>query len=295
MANQNLDYYKIFYEVAKQKNITRASEKLFISQPAVTQTIAKLEEALGEKLFVRQNKGLLLTHLGQKVFEQVEQGLFCFDAINNIVLAQKNLVEGTIKVGAGTNIAKEVLPKPIVAFLEQYPAIKFVLVDEHRKLLLDQLATGEVDIAITQKGVVPKNMIYQKLLTENSVFFCHKNFDCSSFLTKEQLVTMPLIVAVSGTTSRTALNKLFEQNGLPLLPKFEVSGHNMILELVKNNLGIGVLPKYLIENDLKSGLLRVVQTELTMENNEYGYTVLRENLSPATREFLTFLNKEIKI
>ncbi len=71
----NLDYYKIFYEVAKYKNITKASNVLFISQPAITQTIKKLEETLNAKLFLRHSKGVILTPIGQKIFNQVENAL----------------------------------------------------------------------------------------------------------------------------------------------------------------------------------------------------------------------------
>jgi len=293
MSKVNLEYYKIFYEVAKQKNITHASEKLFISQPAVTQTIAKLEQGLGEKLFIRNNKGLTLTHLGEQIFEQVEQALQHFDIIDNIVYECKNLIEGTIKIGAGTNIAKEVLPNLIADFTANYPHVKFVLVDEHRKLLFEQLVSGEVDIAITQKENVPKHISYKKLLTENSVFFCNKNFDVEPFLTKKELAKQPLIVAVQGTTSRMAVSKAFTQNNLTLLPKFEVSGHNMILELVRKNLGVGILPQYLIENELGTAF-KLIKTNIIIPDNEYGYSTYKQNLSPATKEFLKYLNKYAK-
>ena len=289
--NMSLDYFKIFYVVAQEGNLTKASEKLFISQPAVTQTINKLENSLGEKLFIRQPRGISLTDFGQRIFNQVEHGFLSFENISKIVSNQRDLVEGQIRIGAGTNIAREFLPEPLANFLKLYPNIDFVLVDEHRKVLLDQLDKGEVDIAIAQKSNVDfKKYDYKKLLTENSVFFCSSLYTDKNLMTGQELSEQSLIIPVVSTT-RTTLEHLFKSNHLSLKPKFEVSGHNIAISLAEKNLGIGFLPYYLVKDKIQSGILKEIKTDFKLPVYEYGYFVSKEYQTTAVKKFLPFLDK----
>lgn len=291
--NLSLDYFKIFFVCALEENLTKASEKLFISQPAVTQTINKLENLLGEKLFIRKPRGIKLTSFGQKVFEQMSVIFSHFENISKIIDNQKNVVEGEIKIGAGTNIARELLPIPMANFLKQYPNVKFVLVDEHRKVLLEQLDNGEVDIAIAQKSFVDTTKhIYKKLLTEKSVFFCACDYTKKDYMTANELQLQDLIIPVEGTTSRSTLNNLFKQQNLTLSPKFEVSGHNIVSALAKQKLGIGFLPYYLVEEEIRKGVLKEVKTNFKLPEYEYGYFISKEYATLAVKEFLPFLEEK---
>ena len=101
----NLNNYKIFYEVAKCKNITKASNNLYISQPAISQVIKKLEEDLDCILFVRSKKGMELTSIGEKIFTQVESSLNGLNTISELISKEKGLLIGELNIGSGSNIA----------------------------------------------------------------------------------------------------------------------------------------------------------------------------------------------
>ena len=116
-----LDKYRIFYEVAKSKNITKASERLFISQPAVSQTIKKLEDELSATLFIRNKKGVELTRFGQEVFQRVETAMLSLETINKISRDENELLRGSVVVGSGSNLAREMLTLPIKNFLDSFP------------------------------------------------------------------------------------------------------------------------------------------------------------------------------
>ena len=103
----SLDNYKIFYEVAKCKNITKASKNLFISQPAISQSIKKMEENLSVSLFVRSKRGMELTPIGKKVFDKVEIALHNLSSIEHLIDEEKGMLKGDLFIGAGSNIARK--------------------------------------------------------------------------------------------------------------------------------------------------------------------------------------------
>ena len=102
----NLELYRIFYEVSINKNITKASSVLNISQPAVTKHIKNLEDSLGETLFIRTKRGVVLTEVGNKIFLKVKQALSIIDDVELSINENKNLHNTTIRVGISTTLAK---------------------------------------------------------------------------------------------------------------------------------------------------------------------------------------------
>ena len=116
----NLELYKVFYTVAKCGSLTRAAEELYISQPAVSQSIKQLEIQLGVPLFTRTHRGMELSPLGGKViFHKVEEGLKLFNEAQ-VMLSQANgKASGTIRIGASDTIFGYVLSEKIVEFHEQ--------------------------------------------------------------------------------------------------------------------------------------------------------------------------------
>ena len=95
----NLELYRIFYVVAETGNITKASELLNISQPAVTKQIKNLESVLNTPLFLRTKKGVILNESGEKIFLKVKQALTLLEEVNDIIKDFSNLDTGTIKLG----------------------------------------------------------------------------------------------------------------------------------------------------------------------------------------------------
>ena len=293
LSNINLDYYKTFYYVAKELSLTKAAEKLFISQPAVTQTINKLEDMLGEKLFIRQSKGIMLTHLGERILKQVEHGLFHFDKIASTLAGEKNLIEGTIKIGGGTNIAIDLLPEPIEAFLLDYPSIQFDMIDEHKKVLLEQLANGEVDVAIVQKKEIDDDKFEIKNITSDQfVFFCHKDYVKKNKISLQELKTLQFILPIDSMTTRKVIDEAFTQNNFQPNIRFQVAGQNMILSLVTKKLGVGILPYKRVKEKVESNVFQILETDIKLPTLEYVCVTLREYVSPATKAFLSYLIRE---
>ena len=120
MMNVDLELYKVFYVVAKNKHMTRASEELHISQPAISQSIKKLEDQLGGTLFLRSNKGMELTEEGKMFYEYVKGALELIGHAENEFTSFKDLSKGEIKVGCSTTLTKLILMDALENFHKDY-------------------------------------------------------------------------------------------------------------------------------------------------------------------------------
>ena len=121
----NLEYYRVFYYVARCSSVTKAAAALSLSQPAVSQSIRQLEKALGSSLFVRSARGISLTAEGKILYEYVEKGYSAFLAGEKRLLQMQNLECGEITIGASDMTLRFFLLPYLERFHEKYPGVRF--------------------------------------------------------------------------------------------------------------------------------------------------------------------------
>ena len=122
--NINLELYKIFLNVAEQKNITKAAKKLMISQPGVSKSIKNLEEQLNCKLFVRTKSGVYLTKEGKMLYSKLTDAIEIIDNAEKSLMEMINMTNGYINIGISNTLTRNFLLKYIEEFHKQYPQIK---------------------------------------------------------------------------------------------------------------------------------------------------------------------------
>ena len=144
--NINLDLYRIFYVIAKSGSISAAAETLFISQPAITFQIKKLEDQLGISLFTRTKHGVILTDEGKVLFDYVKNGIESITNGENALSNLKNLESGIIRIGASTTVCRHVVMPYLEIFHELYPKIDIQIVNNLTSNLLKDLRNGNLDI-----------------------------------------------------------------------------------------------------------------------------------------------------
>lgn len=283
--NISLDYYKIFYEVAKSQSITKASNTLFISQPAITQTLKKLETVLGCKLFIRTTKGVKLTQIGERIFAKVEQGLKNFKEVELLSENEENLESGEIKISCGSNIAKKLLLKSIIEFNHLYPNVEIIIEDNVQKLSVERLKKGELDVLISQNNEEVSGVKFHHLKYEKYVFVTkHDDND----LNKAILMT-------DGTYSRTLFDRFKQNFNISFEHNTIVSGYNTAIELCKAGLGVMLIPYYLVEDLIANNTFKVVFEDKEIDDwQDYGFYTNENNLSMATKKFVELLIKNNK-
>lgn len=277
----NLDYYKIFYQVAICGNITRASEKLFISQPAISQTIAKLEEALGVTLFIRSKKGVKLTIVGEKIFKVVKNGLDNLENVQKIALEQEHLLSGELTLSCGSNIAKKLLLKSIKEFSEKYPLISINIENYPLDISCQKLQDGKLDLVIGQ---------FNSEVTLLS--FTHLSYEKYVFVSTKEVNFEKVILMDKGTYSRKLFDNFLANYGHDKVKhEIVVNGYSIAIELCKMGLGVIIAPFYLVEKLLDSGELVLLEQKSFNENQNFGYYINPENVTNITKEFLQILKK----
>ena len=146
----NIDFnlYYIFYVTAKNQNITKAAEELYVSQPSVTQAIKSLEKQIGATLFIRTKKGVKLTEEASILYEFIKEGITYIKNGENKFQELMNLQEGTLKIGASTTVTENVLVPYLQKFKELYPKISISIINHLTTDLIKLLRNGSVDLLI---------------------------------------------------------------------------------------------------------------------------------------------------
>lgn len=172
----NLNYYHVFYTVAKAGSISKAANQLFISQPAVSKVISNLEETMGTTLFIRNSRGVTLTEEGDVLFAYVER------ALENISKGEESLKKhnalgiGHIRIGVSTSLCKHILLDYLQNFIKENPHIK-VSIDCHSTLnTIKLLKNEEIDIGLICNTDLPNDIIYTPVKNIHDIFVASNDY-----------------------------------------------------------------------------------------------------------------------
>lgn len=238
--NVNLELYRIFYVVAKNKHMTRASEELHISQPAISQSIKKLENELGGTLFLRSNKGMELTEEGKMFYEYVKGALELINNAENEFTSYKDLSKGEIKIGCSTTLTKLVLLDTIKEFHKDYPNINIEIKNGLTSDLIQDLKVGKLDFVIfNESNIKEKNVCLKKIKNLKQGFIYNKDYFKDNNFSFDELNNYPLILQKEESNSRKLLNYIASTYNVSLIPKMEVVSQELITEFVHIGLGVG--------------------------------------------------------
>ena len=238
--NIDLELYRVFYIVAKNKHMTKASEELHISQPAISQSIKKLENQLGGTLFLRSNRGMELTEEGKMFYEYIKGALELINNAENEFTSFKELSKGEIKIGCSTTLTKLVLMDILKSFHYDYPNININITNDLTSNLINDLKLGKLDFVIFNESNIKEiNLNLEKIKELKQGFIFNPEFYNDNILNFEDLNNYPLILQKEESNSRKLLNYIALQNNVKLFPKMEVVSQELITEFVNIGLGIG--------------------------------------------------------
>ena len=289
--NVNLELYKVFYVVAKNKHMTTASEELHISQPAISQSIKKLEEELGGTLFIRSNKGMELTSEGKMFYDYIKSALELIQNAENEFTLFKDLSKGSIKLGASTTLTKILLIDKIKEFHKDYPNIEMNIVNDLTSNLMIDLQKGKLDFVVFNEGNIKENNITMKEIKKlKHGFLYHPDYFKDTFQSLKDLIEAPLILQNKESNSRKFLDAYMLKNNIELNAKIEVVSQDLVLQFTDAGLGIGfgiielAKKKYPNLKELKLNELLPTSSIYIAQNKSI-------HLPFASQKFLEYLSK----
>lgn len=254
--NIDFELYRIFYVVANHCNITKASEELNISQPAISKSIKNLEEQLGGQLFVRTKRGVILTEEGKEFYNYIKQAIEYINNAENKFTDLINLETGCIKIGISTTLTKEFLLPYLEEFHSLYSKIDIQIITSLPSDLMSKLKNGLIDIMVL-------NLNDKNYDNDIDIIKCRKINDCFVVNNKYQdligkeiflkdLNNYPLILQRKGSNTREFLDNIARKNGVILKPNIEVASYSLVVEFSKIGLGIGYVTKEYIKDAIKN-------------------------------------------
>ena len=286
--NINFELYKVFYEVANEKSISKGAEKLLISQPAVTQSIKTLESELGGQLFIRTPKGVILTEEGQVLYNYISEGMRYFINGSNKFTSLKELDSGNINIGATTIISEQYLMPYLKEFHNIYPNISINIVNDLTDNLIKKLRNGDIDVLIMSMN----NEDNIKDLDIIPITNLHDIFVGNIKYKEKQITNIlneDLLLQKYPSVTRTNFNNYLKSQELSYIPKMEVVSHSLLTSLVENGFGIGLLTKEFISSKLNNTLFEI-KTDIKIPTRKLVYAT-KSNSVPSftTTKFIELL------
>lgn len=292
--NINFELYKVFYEVANNKSISKGADKLMISQPAVTQSIQTLENQLGGKLFIRTPKGVVLTKEGNELYSYIKEGMQYFINGANKFTSYKDLEEGTLNIGSTTTISENFLMPYLKEFHIKYPNIKINITNDLTDNLIKNLRNGNLDIIVI---AIPKyevkDLEINKICNLNDIFvggIPYKDYHIDNI---DNLLKEDILLQKYPSITRSNFNDFLKENDLICNPKMEVVSHGLLSKLAENNFGIALLTKEFISDKLNHTLFEI-KTNIKIPKRVLGYGIKRNSIPSFTaKAFIDILKNRI--
>ncbi len=281
------DYYRTFYYVAKYRSFSRAAEVLLKGQPNITKTVSNLENQLGCKLFVRSNRGAILTPEGEKLFMHVEIAFENIEKAENELLQTKNTKNGAICIAA-TEIALHCcLISALSKFKKDYKNVKIRLLNLNSPDALAAVKNGIADFAVVTLHENQSDFFDITKVTDfKEILCCEKSFEYD----KNNPFDSPYISINRRSYTYDFYKKYLFDNKIYKEPDIEVATADQVLPLIKAGMGIGFVPLSFVQQYLNSG--EVKKIELTNNPKPRGIYFVKNkkpNLSAITEIFKKYL------
>ncbi len=294
--NIDFELYRIFYVVANNGNITKASKELLISQPAVTKSIKKLEDSLGGQLFIRTKKGVNLTEEGKEIYYYIKNAIEYINNAENRFTNLKQLNTGNIRIGISTTLAKNFLMPYLKEFHRLYPNIKVEINNNLTADLLKNLRRGTLDIVFLNLTREEKSDIeFIKVKEIHDCFVVGNQYSYLKDVTLDinDLNNYSLILQRKGSNTRTFLDDFLKKNDIILNSDMDIASYNLMIELVKSGFGIGLATREYIKSELKSGELIELKIKQKMPTRNIAIATLKNTIpSFCTRKLIEIITKK---
>ncbi|MDE5931864.1 MAG: LysR family transcriptional regulator [Lachnospiraceae bacterium] len=254
------EHYKIFYYVGKYKSFSKAAKALNNSQPNITRTMNNLETELGCRLFIRSNKGIVLTSEGEKLFLHVQAAHEQIQIGEAKIASSKNLYNGRISIGFSIGITEILLHDKILPVLRDYhllyPGTHIQIINHSTPSLVSDVSDGLIDMAVVTAFSNSDLHLHETILNSfQDILIAGPSFSHlkDKILKLADLVQYPIINLWQGTETFEFYKKIFHLHGLPFEPEIETATTDQVLSFVSNDMGIGFISPEYAKSSLQKG------------------------------------------
>ena len=284
---------KVFQSVAKNLSFTKASQDLFISQPAITKHIQELESAYQTRLFDRQGSKISLTESGKLLLEHCERILEDYKRLEYEMHLLHNEYTGGLKLGASTTIAQYVLPPLLAGFIRKFPQVNLSLTNGNSREIEAELQAHSIDLGLVEGVLRLPNLKYTTFLEDELVAVVRTGSDLpvGDEITPEDLLHLPPVLRERGSGTLDVFERALLQHHIKL-SSLQVLLYLGSTESIKRFLEhtdcIGIVSVRSVTRELYSGQLRVVEVKGMPMLREFSFAQLQGQESGLAQVFMQF-------
>jgi DNA-binding transcriptional LysR family regulator len=290
----DFDQLETFLEVARHSSFSRAAEKRFRTQPAISSQIRALEEEVGAKLFDRSGGKVALTAAGKLFQRYAEQSLEARKTMITTVAEMERIPRGEIVVGANEGTCLHILPEVFAEFKKQYPSVGVQISRLERAKILESIIDNSVDFGVVSTPVEDKRLTVVNIHRDELVLIVAPGHPLSRM--KQPGITdvarFPLLLPKLGRT-RDSLENLFHENRLKPMISMELDSSELLKRFVAADVGVGFIARSNVIEDVKAGALLALEIAGVSIRRELALVFRKDKA--LSRAALAFIEIAVKL
>ena len=291
--NYTLNQLQIFLKIVQTQSVTKASEELHLTQPAVSIQLKNFQNQFDIPLTEVVGRKIFITDFGKEIAEAAENIINQVYAINHKTLAYKGQLTGRLKISV-VSTGKYVMPYFLSDFMKQHSGIELVMDVTNKNKVVESIENNEVDFALV--SILPTKLNIQKLdLLQNKLYLVgntETKFK-KRLYTKDIFKELPLIFRENGSGTRQAMESFIERNSITVLKKMELTSNEAVKQALLAGLGYSIMPLIGIKNELQNRELQIISVkELPIKTTWSLIWLNGKRHSPVCISFLNYLKKE---
>jgi LysR family transcriptional regulator, low CO2-responsive transcriptional regulator len=291
--NYTINQLRIFLKITQTQSVTKASEELHLTQPAVSIQLKNFQDQFDIPLTEIIGRKIFITDFGREIALAAENILNQIHEINYKTLAHKGLLTGRLKISV-VSTGKYVMPYFLSDFLKKHEGVELKMDVTNKSKVIKSLEKNEVDFSLV--SVLPANLPIDKLeLMQNKLYLISNTamqFDKPSY-DKKIFEQLPLIYREQGSGTRQSMEKFIQENRLPVRKKMELTSNEAVKQAVIAGLGCSIMPVIGIKNELQNGELQIIPVREFPIKTEWNLIWTKgKNHSPVALAYLNYLKAE---
>jgi DNA-binding transcriptional LysR family regulator len=291
--NYTLNQLQIFLKIVQTQSVTKASEELHLTQPAVSIQLKNFQNQFDIPLTEVVGRKIYITDFGREIAEAAENIINQVYAINYKTLAFKGQLTGRLKISI-VSTGKYVMPYFLSNFMQQNTGIELMMDVTNKNKVIESLENNEVDFALV--SILPNTLNIEKLdLLQNKLFLVGNTVKKikKTASTKEIFKDLPLIFREKGSGTRQAMEGFIEQNNMSVLKKMELTSNEAVKQALLAGLGYSIMPLIGIKNELHTNELQIISIKGLPIITTWSLIWLKgKKHSTVSMSLLAYLNKE---
>jgi len=289
----DFDQLETFLEVARHASFSRAAEKRFRTQPAISSQIRALEDEVGAKLFDRSGGKVSLTAPGKVFQKYAEQALADRRAALASVAEVERVPRGEIVVGANEATCLHVLPEVFAEFKRQYAKVSVSIMRAEHSKIMESVFDNTVDFGVVSLPVSDARLTVVPIHRDELVIIAPPGHPLANMESASlaEVARSPLLVPKVGRT-RDLMEQLFDERRLKMNISMELDSSELLKRFVAADVGIGLIARSSVQDDVKAGLLAAIGISDAHIRRDLGLVFRKDKA--LSRAALAFIDIAVK-